>query len=232
MRVALYSAIYGNYDDPRPVPDLDIPCRMFTDAPGDWRDLGWDVWSVDPVIKDSEGNLYGPTNMLRHKFWKCHPDNALPDAEISIWVDGSIEITDKNFVQFCLNHLDDNDWLTLKHPARNCIYDEATFSAQLSRYDAMALEKQAGFYRDVIGHPPQWGLPGTGIMVRRHTPAVFELGWSWWDECLHWTHQDQVSLPVLVRLGEGSHPPKMKVSFTLPWGEGWEYHEHSPKGYQ
>lgn len=228
-KIALYSAVYGKYDDHRSAPELGIPCRMFSDEIGDCDiELGWDVWCINPEIVDSEGKPYPQTNMLRHKFWKCHPAAALPDADISIWIDGSIEITNPNFVQFCLDHLGDADWLTMKHPDRDCTYEEATFSAQLSRYDGVRLEQQAGFYRDVIGHPEHWGLPGTGIMVRRHTQAVIEMGEQWWDECLHWTHQDQVSLPVLARLNE----EKVKTVFTLPWGEGWEYHEHSPRGFQ
>lgn len=228
-KVGLYSAVYGNYDDPRPAPDLPIPCRMFTDEPGDFdADFGWEVWGIDPKIADSEDKLFEKTNMLRHKYWKCHPAAAFPDAEISIWIDGSIEITDPDFVDKVLDYLGDADWLAMKHPWRDCIYDEATFSAALARYDAVRLGQQAEFYRDVIGHPAHWGLPGTGVMVRRHTEAVIEMGEQWWDECLHWTHQDQVSLPVLARLNE----EKVKTIFTLPWGEGWTYHEHSPRGYQ
>lgn len=228
-KVGLYSAVYGNYDDPRPAPDLPIPCRMFTDEPGDFdADFGWEVWGIDPKIADSEDKLFEKTNMLRHKYWKCHPAAAFPDAEISIWIDGSIEITDPDFVDKVLDYLGDADWLAMKHPWRDCIYDEATFSAALARYDAVRLGQQAEFYRDVIGHPAHWGLPGTGVMVRRHTEAVIEMGEQWWDECLHWTHQDQVSLPVLARLNE----EKVKTVFTLPWAEGWAYHEHSPRGYQ
>ncbi len=228
-KVGLYTAVYGNYDDPRSAPILPVPCRLFTDEPGDFDvDLGWDVWGIGPKVEDSEGKIHEPTNMLRHKFWKTHPAAAFPDAEISIWVDGSIEITDPDFVDKALDYLGDADWMTMKHPWRDCVYDEAVFSAQLSRYDGVRLTQQADFYRDVIGHPVHWGLPATGILVRRHTEAVVEMGEQWWDECLHWTHQDQVSLPVLARLNE----EKVKTIFTLPWGEGWTYHEHSPRGFQ
>lgn len=225
VKIGIYSAIYGRYDEPKPM-ILDIPARMMTD----WGSVGkgWDTHCIDPPIKTRTGTQMNPTNMLRHKFWKTHPHAVFPDADFSIWIDGSIEIADPNFVDYAMDALGDDDWAMVRHPHRDCIYDEATFSAQLSRYDAEALERQATFYKDVVGHPAHWGLPATGVNIRRHTPAVLAMCEQWWDENLTWSHQDQISLPVLMRLNEG----KVRCNYNLGWGEGWYLHEHSSEGYQ
>jgi hypothetical protein len=58
-------------------------------------------------------------------------------------------------------------------------------------------------------------------MVRRHTPEVLEASRHWWFECLNWSHQDQVSLPVILDM------LKIKYRYGLEWMDGWETFPHS-----
>lgn len=225
MKIALYTAVYGHYETPKPAPKIGRPCYMFTDSEVTAERaevVGWQVLLVPHGVATLKGSpgVTGP--MLAHKWWKTHPALACPGVDVSLWLDGSMEIVVEDYVEQCLAALGDDDWACVPHPARGCIYPEATFSATLARYDGPSVLAQANFYRTVVGHPANWGLIATGANVRRHTPNVLELSDQWWDECINWSHQDQLSLPVLLRLSEG----KVPFNYNLPWHTWWRLYPH------
>jgi hypothetical protein len=224
MSIAVYSAIYGPYDSVKPAPRTSYPCYMYTDSDETAafaEELGWLPRVVKHHIATLRGEPQVTMPMLAHKWWKTHPELACPDTEISLWIDGSIEVLITDYVERCLRSLGDDDWAMVPHPHRRCIHPEASFSATLARYDATSILAQASFYRS-IGHPEGWGLMATGANVRRHTAAVLEVGDQWWIECLNWSHQDQLSLPVLLRLNE----EKVRYNYNLPWHLWWRLHHH------
>jgi hypothetical protein len=219
MKVVLYSALYGNYEHPKKVPqDLGVPAIMYTDNP-DLHAPGWEV-RVAPYTWGEEhpADPKATFAMMEHKFWKLHP-HIISDADVSIWMDASMEITVDNYVERCLEALGDDDLVTVPHPARNCIYPEAAFSATLERYDAAAITRQVEFYR--VWHPPNWGLFATGARVTRHTPRMRKFFSDWWWECTTRSHQDQLSFPVLLRLAED-----IKWNRNMPWFQWWHLYEH------
>lgn len=226
VKVALYTACYGKYETPKPIRLLDIPTVLYTDnleTADIARERGWQTVNVVPHgIATLKGAPAVTAPMLAHKWWKCHPDAAVPNVDVSLWIDGSMELLVDDYVDRCLEALGDDDWACVPHPSRHCIYPEAQFSATLARYDARAVTAQASFYRETVGHPANWGLVATGANVRRHTANVLELGQQWWDECINWSHQDQLSLPVLFRLAEG----KVRWNMNLPWFKWWHLHQH------
>lgn len=226
MKVALYTACYGSYETPKPMRVVDVPTVFITDRPETAeraREQGWQSTLVIPHgIATLKGTPKVTGPMLAHKWWKCHPDVAVPNVDVTLWIDGSMEVIVDDYVDHCLAALGQDDWACVPHPSRNCIYPEADYSATLGRYDAGAVLAQSAFYRDVVGHPSNWGLIATGANVRRHTANVLELGQQWWDECLNWSHQDQLSLPVLLRLAEG----KVAWNMNLPWHTTWHLHQH------
>lgn len=211
-RVVLYTANYGGYDTPKVQPPLGVPAYLYTDDPN-LRVEGW------------ETRCYGlhevPSSMLRAKWWKVRPDLAAPDAEISMWLDSSMTVKVNDYVDRCLAALGDDDFVLVKHPARSCVYDEAQFSMHLPKYNDGALLRQIDFYMR-IGHPPGWGLFASGANVRRHTDAVVKMGKDWWYENANRTWQDQVSLPVLLRLAGDT----IKWNTNMPWGQWWDIAEH------
>lgn len=228
MKVALYTAIYGESDWVKPAPPgLSSPPKLYTDSP-DVADEAWrQGWA--PIIRPhfittlkGEPKIVAP--MLAHKWWKTHPELACPGTDVSLWIDGSMEVNVQDYVLRCLDALGEDDWACVPHPCRTCVFDEGRYSATLTwRYDSEAMLEQVKFYEQF--HPPGWGLIATGANVRRHTPEVIELSHQWWDECLTWSHQDQLSLPVLLRLAEG----KVRWNMNLPWHQWWTLHEHGTR---
>lgn len=238
--VALYSALYGGYEYMKPLPP-DLGCRaiLYTDEPN-IEAPGWEVRVVtdhlgDDLIAMCQRNDRTVTaGMLRHKFWKCHPAMAVPDADVTIWADASLLITADQYAKRCLEALGDDDWTAVRHPWRDCVYTEARFSMALPRYDAGALAQQAAAYR-ALGHPEHWGLFATGANVRRHSEAAIEVGEHWWWEIVSRSHQDQLSLPVLFRLCEQlrNHPDEhlddrqpLRWNLNMPWDAWWGVYEH------
>lgn len=226
MKVALYTAIYGPYDWVKPIPPtLGVPAIFYTDSriTADKAEAqGWEPRIVNHGIAtlNGEPSITGP--MLAHKWWKTHPALACPDVDVSLWIDGSMEITVPDYVDRCLEVLGDDDWAMVTHPARDCVYPEGEFSATLTyRYDPSATLAQIAYYKS-IGFPARWGLIATGANARRHTPAVIELGEQWWWECITRSHQDQLSLsPLLWLAGD-----KVKWNRNLPWFEWWRLWNH------
>lgn len=225
-RVALYTAVYGRSDWVKPAPKVPdgVPCYFYTDSVHVGREAeaaGWTPVVVPHYVATLKGSPAITAPMLAHKWWKTHPELACPGAEVSFWIDGSMEVTVPDYIDRGLVALGADDWACVPHPARSCIYPEADYSATLTwRYDAASIRAQADFYRAF--HPPGYGLIATGANVRRHTPRVLELSDAWWIECLQWSHQDQISLPVLLRLSDG----EVKWNMNLPWHQDWILHEH------
>jgi hypothetical protein len=246
-RVAIYSSIMGGYEaTAKPLPhDLPCPAYMFTDRTDlarQCRSAGW-----RPIVSNGPYGHFEPDPangdpavvrpMLAHKYWKTHPVEAMETAEqhnvdVSVWMDGSMQVGGRlpgqEFVDRCLGALGDDDWSLMRHPWRSCIYDEAVYSSTLIyRYDSAAMMRQHDHYRDGWAHPSHWGLFATGMMVRRHTKAVTELGEAWWWHNLKWSHQDQISLPVLIRTASGARDD-FRWNANLPWllDGGVELHPH------
>jgi hypothetical protein len=237
VTVAIYSALYGGYDTVKPI-DAGVPAYMFTDQPG-LDAPGWTVIHRPHRIVSRNGpaELVGP--MLAHKWWKTHPDEAISIATDaiwatgtfrSIWIDASIT-PEPGFVDKALAALGDDDWAMVPHPWRTCIYTEADYSASLARYAGLAgrILEQSAFYRNVMGHPADGGLIATGVNARRHSVAALGVSRLWWDECTYWTHQDQISLPVLLRLQQVSGvdgAPPLRWNTNIGWMEGWGLWPH------
>lgn len=227
MNVALYTAIYGPYERTVRRARVSCPAYFYTDtqAMADAAAAaGWQPRIVPHSVTTLNGAIATVEPMLNHKWWKTHPELGCPGADVSLWIDGSMEILVDDYVERCLALLGEDDWAMMPHPERDCALLEAEYSAVLHwRYDPPTLLRQLAHYRDVVGHPPHWGLPASGRNVRRHTPEVLAMCADWWGHNLEWSHQDQVSLPVLMREYEG----KVRFNYRLPWYDGTVgLHEH------
>jgi len=170
----IYSAIYGGYDLVRDRPGV----TLFTEADEPLTEL--------------------PLNRLRAKWWKVIPHIACPAADVTVWIDGNMDVRIPDLAERCVAELGDDDMLFIRHPWRDDIYEEAVESLKMSKYRGMPLLEQVRSYRR-SGHPKHWGLVHGGLLVRRNTPAVVDFDRTWWHEIVRWSVQDQLSLPPLLR---------------------------------
>ncbi len=83
-KVIIYTAIFGGYDElvePDYIPeDCDFVC--FTDSTHFKSDV-WDIRVVKPYYEEPVRNS---------RYYKTKPHVFFPDYEISLWIDGTINV--------------------------------------------------------------------------------------------------------------------------------------------
>jgi hypothetical protein len=192
-RIAVYTAIAGDYDCLKIPTEIDERCDYycFTD-----RDISWqDIWAR------REFNWWHEDPVRVSRYVKHHPHRFFPDYEWSIWVDGNIQL---NCLPQALLPPSPDSWdlAVWKHPYRNCLYAEAEECVRLEKDDAATIWAQVARYR-AQGFPEHAGLAENNVMARRHNaPAMIELAHAWWREISGGSRRDQLSFPfVAAKLG-------------------------------
>ena len=104
------------------------------------------------------------------------------------------------------------------------MYAEAEETSRIGRYADCDPLKQAEFYRRVVQHPPNWGLMASGAFTVRNNVNVERWGDHWWQDCINWTYQDQLSLPVVTRLM--TMRGELTWNTNMPWARWWGIANH------
>jgi hypothetical protein len=230
MRVCVYTAIYGDYDELKSQPEQTVECDFvcFTDTAGPARSGAWRMIRVD-----------GRESMhprMRAKFFKLNSHKVFPRGRLAwrydpvgrslgrarsydalVWIDGSIQIKSAAFVEEFVSHIGANGWTMFVHPDRDCIYDEVVASRQMRKYQGVAIEAQIDAYRRE-GFPARNGLMACTVIGRASRgERLARVNRAWWRENRRWTYQDQLSLPVVLwRLGLGYDPVRLSL-----WENDW-----------
>lgn len=199
----IITGIFGNYDAPKSFVPQSVLCRMLLVTDGDhpWNS-DWEML-VDEQPDGSPRLLAKRPKMFP---WEYSDDGPW------IWIDGSMEITSATFAEEALAYVD--ELAMWRHPARDCLYEEAAFSATLPKYQGQPLVEQAGRYAET-GFPRHWGLWAAGLIVYKR--PVPRLSMLWMHENWMWTIQDQVSLPYAAH--HSGHIPEDLPHHLLdnPW---------------
>lgn len=219
---AFYSALYGDYDEIKPAPRGEA--YMYTDHQLDpLKPNGWVCRQANLGIATLLGKPERTGPMLAHKFWKMTAGRD--EVDIACWMDASMTAQDWTLAAWVEDQLADNDLLLVRHPWRTCYAAEGEYSATLARYadEAPHILAQVEYYRS-IGMPHDYGLAATGFHARRDTGNVRWLMNHWWQECITWSHQDQVSLPILLWLAEQEGHP-LEISW-VSWDDVYAQRVH------
>lgn len=186
MKKVIYTAIMGDYDSVKTpaVVDSGVEYILFTDNPK----LKSEVWNVKCI--PSTGL---PPRKLARKV-KLRPDLYLPqDTEKSIWIDGSMH----QVASFKPLFNEDIDFITVIHPQRDCVYEEAKACVNFNKISPDAAEEQMQFYRDK-NYPKNGGMIDSSMLVRKHTDAIFSLGKMWYEQIENFTVRDQLGFPWAI----------------------------------
>jgi hypothetical protein len=193
MRVAVYTCITEGYDTlSSPVivdPRLEYFC--FTDKPENLAS----PWSFMPI------NLPHLNAKDKNRFIKMHPHEFFSDYDITVYIDGSIQVVGDIYplIVAVLNLKE--DIFVYKHPQRNCVFAEAAACAHYSHDWIWTIALQMRRYV-IEGYPVDNGLFEAGVIIRKNTAAVSSLMEMWWSEYCSGAKRDQLSLPVAAwRLG-------------------------------
>ena len=182
MKPIIYTTIFGNYDEPKPHPDIDADFICFTDNP----DLRSDYWDIE--VHQEYSHLHP---RMAAKVFKCR----CPFDGLSLFIDGSIEITDPDILDTLGQYLK-NGFAVYRHPSgRKCIETELAMSLPMEKYQGLPLKDQVNHYFSK-GFPKDYGLWALGIILR--DGKYDDFGSKWLLENFVFTYQDQISFPYLV----------------------------------
>ena len=198
-RVAVITSIYGGFDTLREPPEQEgVMVDEWVCVTDDAATLGdpgpWTV--VEAPYPDLSPRLAA-------KLAKVQPlDYLVSDPDVVVRMDGAAHLLHASSIAVLLEAAGDAVLAQYPHPARSCIYDEAHAASGQAKYAGQPIFGQVDHYREQ-GHPEQWGLWETGVLVfnyRHGTRHLLEaFGSLWLTEMKTWTLQDQLSEPVVLR---------------------------------
>lgn len=191
-RYVIYSAMVGGYDEilqPKVVDDR-FDFVLFTneimeDAVG--------VWKIKPI------KYYNKDNTRVCRYVKTHPTELLNDYEVSVWMDSNLQIQTSFFYEKVIE-LDLSGVLisSMKHPTRNCIYEEA-FAVMNMRveYENVVVDWCHKLRNEK--YPQNNGMYETGVMFRKHNAClVHKTGDLWWECINNYSRRDQLSFNYVI----------------------------------
>lgn len=183
MRVAVYTAITGGWDNlkpPRQCPGVDFVC--FSDA--SLRAPGWDV----RLIQDVESS---PRRTARR--YKLLSHIYLPRYDAVVWVDGSFAVVG-DMKRAAKIFLSKHSIAVRRHPWRNppCAYAEAEACLEQGKDEPGLIRRQMERYR-AEGYPEAHGMVDTAFLLRRHDEDGKRFNEAWWAELSRDSLRDQLS---------------------------------------
>lgn len=218
-RIVVYTTIFGDYDvllDPKYISkDCDYIC--FTDK----RNLKSSVWQVINVVDNKL-----PPRVLNRKF-KILPHLYFPHHTYSIYVDANVEIIG-NIKELVDKYLQRHYMACLKHPERDCIYQEAEVCIKLQLDEPERIKEQMARYKQA-GYPEHYGLTDNSVLLRRHNePLIIKVMESWWKEIEIGSKRDQLSFGF-VAWKHGLQYVLMEENRRIP-NAYFRWHPHKIRG--
>lgn len=194
MKIAIYTAIFGGYDQliPQPkLPNVDYIC--FTDS--NIKSNQWKIRQVELPIKNDP--------VRSNRFYKILPHRHLPEYDYSIYIDGNFLIIN-NIQNISKTIFSENNMATFCHSepiysSRNCIYKEhehiVTIAHETGKwFDNEDVMKQHINFLKEENYPTQNGLIAGGVLFRSHhqddVKNTMEL---WWKMVSTNSKRDQLS---------------------------------------
>lgn len=198
MRIAVYTTIIGDFDRPNPINEpyaKEADFYLFTNA-----DIKLNNYNIIKISAEDDN----PRRYSR-KFKMC-PHRYLPDYDYWIYLDGNIELLEspKRLIKKYLHG--GYEIAVLKHPWRNCIYEEFDQCVNLGYVPEAQAEKQMQLIKDE-GYPKDNGLTENGVMLRRNTELISNFGNHWLEFYNQHTQRDQLSFCYIAW--------KLKIKYNL-----------------
>lgn len=189
-RLAVYTAIIGDYDDLRDPEyvnsNYDYIC--FTDND---KIKSTKVWNVLHIDREVFNDTSGIDSVRFARFIKIMSHVMLPMYKRTLWVDSNTIIVD-NVDTLLQEYSTGKDWLLFKHTQRDCIYDEANACLDWNLDDKNIILNQINRFKSE-GYPSKNGLIETNVMYRHVTDDVISLCEMWWSIVKNGSRRDQLS---------------------------------------
>ena len=191
MKIAIYTAIYGDYDTLKPPLNRGtenlVDYFIFTDQ--DLKTEGFTTVINSKYKKKS--------NSLKARYAKIKAHDHLLDYDYLVWFDASFQIDEKEIIEL-INNNANKDLFLFKHPNRICVYKEITACYFAYKEKPIKLFLQNIFYK-IKGLKKNSGLYATGIFIRKCKPKVNKLFDHWFKHVLYLSLRDQISLTYALK---------------------------------
>lgn len=198
MKIALITASIGGFDSIKEIPNQTIPYEL---------------------IRVEEKDLIEIKGDARHKakFPKMQ-SHLFTNADVIIWIDGSVQIVSNRFVEYMVQQVQDNDIAIGKHNVRNCAYEEIDYCcAEIlkgneylkRRYDFDTLLEVKKYLKKQKFEENK-GLWSCGIFARQKKKKVNNMFDCWWISHQVWQTNDQPMFSYLANEFE------LKIN-TIEW---------------
>lgn len=188
----IYTALVGNtYDN---IISLSIIDERFdyicfvrkgdkkTEYVGNWR-----ILELETVVEDN-ARLSRYPKLAPHK-------TEVAKYDYSLYIDANINIKGNDIYDRFIELVEKNEKIALlKHPFRDCVYQEAYVCVAALKGGWLDILRQIFFLR-MSGVKPHSGLYEANFIFRKHNDAeIVSLGELWWSTFLKYSKRDQLSL--------------------------------------
>lgn len=184
-KIAVYTCIYGNYDDlimPKHESineKADFFC--FTDNPNLTSSF-YEIIVTDFDFGDSVRNSRYP-KINSHLFFENY--------ELSIYIDANQRLIAQDFEEL-LARLNGNDIARYYHNERQCTYEEAEVIIRANLDRKSIVKQQLAKYR-LEKFPKNYGLANNSLILRRYGVKTIEFNEIWWKVYNEFSRRDQLS---------------------------------------
>ena len=187
-KIAVYTAVYGNYDrlyNPQTKPN-NCDFFIFTDNDLLQNNIIWNKKEFTPKWFNEF------SNSEKNRYIKMHPHELFPDYKYSVYIDGNIEIV-TDFTEF----IQDFNVFGLKlhnHYRRKCVYKEID---ECILHKKASIEELLKYKEKLINEkiPYNYGLLEAPIIVREHNnKKCIKIMNEWWKEYKNYIKRDQIAL--------------------------------------
>lgn len=192
MRITVYTCILNGFDNLHaPADEAMIRSNAryicFTNQPHVEPLPPWEFRPAYSALSSPSRNSRVP---------KILPHLLLPESDFTIWHDGCFALR-RRPEEIVEKELNGSDIAVHKHPARDCLYDEAQLCIDEKIGDPLELAAQVEQYRR-NGHPEHSGLWACGMIVRRESPDMVAFNELWWKLFQQGSARDQISFAAAV----------------------------------
>lgn len=221
----IYTCITGEYDNLRDYLVIDKAWDYICFSDTAKTSIYNKSWKIVPLSFNMQDDV-------RNARWhKINPHKTLSEYKYSVWVDANVDIVDKEFYSEIDKHIKNNElFAVMKHPDRDCIYDEADVIIDWKIDNPNIVTEQITKMRE-HDYPKHNGLIVSSILFREHNDkSVSAVMDDWWGWVCDYSKRDQLSLNYV--LWELNFKPT-RLPFKYKGGQSgslfWRRHDNGLK---
>ena len=188
-RYVIYTVLTGGYDNLIQLTcvsqDFDYICFTDTISENSYNGI-WNLRKI-PSITDDKQRL--------SRFPKMHPHVLLSQYEYSVYIDASVDIINDELYNIFKEKINRGILLSgVKHPYRDCVYDEYFAVYRTKAETNLSLLKKEYKYLKYCNMPKHIGLFEAGMILRNHhDERIISQNEMWWLMVNKYSKRDQLS---------------------------------------